>query len=202
MSLAIRFHLAAVVVPILVGCGPIKRVHIMPEVAGIDRVAVVNLADRGGKPRAESEFFTNEFVSLGFSVVERGHLQEVIKEAFTSTGYLDERSVAQWGRGLGIEAVVLHQMLDTVSADEEGKDFDVSGWVRMVDVETGKIILTYNIQMDIPAQGSTNRAAKLYAESVVEDMRRALESKGIVPGSGTTIRVEQRTEVRQKSTSP
>ncbi len=168
------------------GCGE-KRVHVLPEIEQINRVAVVNLAAHGGKGPAEAEFFTNEFVSVGFSVVERGHLQDVIKEAFTATGYLDERSVAQWGRGLGIEGVVLHQIVGSAPVKDDGA-FDMTGWVRVVHVETGKIVLTYNIDMRASAGGNASRAAKMYAERVVDDIREALKQKKIRPG--TAIRIE------------
>ncbi len=188
-------------IPVWMGCAP-KRVHIMPEVAQINRVAVVNLADRTGKPSPESEFFTNEFVSLGFSVVERGHLQEVIKEAFTSTGYLDERSVAQWGRGLGIEAVVLHQIVNSLALDEEGDDYEVSGWVRMVDVETGKIIMTYNAEVRAGGTKSASRAARLYAQQVVDDIRLAMQQQKVQPSAVPKVKVQQQVEVKQTQVKP
>jgi len=188
-------------IPVLLGCAQ-KRVHIMPEVAQINRVAVINLADRTGKPSPESEFFTNEFISLGFSVVERGHLQEVIKEAFTSTGYLDERSVAQWGLGLGIEAVVLHQIVNSLALDEEGDDYEVSGWVRMVDVETGKIIMTYNAEVRAGGTKSSSRAARLYAQQVVDDIRMAMEQQNVQPSATPRVKVQQKVEVKQTQVKP
>ena len=177
----LRFVTLAGMVAVISGCGG-SRVHITPDLKRIKRVAIINLADAQGRPSPESEFFTNEFVSLGFSVVERGHLQDVIKEAFTSSGYLDERSVAKWGRGLGIEAVVLHQILANIATGEDRDRYDVSGWVRMVDVETGMILLTYNTQVEA---GTTSRskAAKEYAEKVVDTIGRALREQGISPGS-------------------
>lgn len=158
-----------------VGCGG-QRVHITDDVNQISRVAVINLADAAGKATPESEFFTNEFVSLGFSVVERGHLQDVIKEAFTESGYLDERTVANYGRGHGIEAVVLHQILTNKTSRADPDRYDISGWVRMVDVETGKILLTYNTEV-VTSTDSPAKAAKRYAECVVDDIARALEQR-------------------------
>lgn len=165
-----------------IGCGG-SRVHITEDVGRINRVAVINLADAAGQPSPESEFFTNEFVSIGFSVVERGHLQNVIKEAFTTSGYLDERSVAQWGRGLGIEAVVLHQMLSNQPSPGDHDRYDVNGWVRMVDVETGKIVLTYNTEVSTAADTSV-KAAKRYSEQVIDDIIRTLRERKMVPGGG------------------
>lgn len=167
--------LVAGLVVFIAGCGG-QRVHITDDINRINRVAVINLADAAGKATPESELFTNEFVSLGFSVVERGHLQDVIKEAFTESGYLDERSVAQWGRGLGIEAVVLHQILSNRAGREDPDRYDISGWVRMVDVETGKILMTYNTEV-VTSTNSSQKAAKRYAERVVDDLARALEQR-------------------------
>lgn len=167
--------LVAGLVVFIAGCGG-QRVHITDDINRINRVAVINLADAAGKATPESELFTNEFVSLGFSVVERGHLQDVIKEAFTESGYLDERSVAQWGRGLGIEAVVLHQILSNRTGRDDPDRYDISGWVRMVDVETGKILMTYNTEV-VTSTNSSQKAAKRYAERVVDDLSRALEQK-------------------------
>lgn len=164
-----------------VGCGS-SRVHILPELQQIHRVAVINLADRNGTASPDSEFFTNEFVSVGFSVVERGHLQEVIKEAFTSTGYLDERSVAEWGKGLGIEGVVLNQVLDNAPSKTDPDQNEVIGWVRIVNVETGQIVLTYNVEVRVDAGRNPTRASKVYAERVVDAIKAALKNRKITPG--------------------
>ena len=109
-------------------------------------------------------------------MVERGHLQDVIKEAFTESGYLDERSVAQWGRGLGIEAVVLHQILTNKAGRDDPDRYDIHGWVRIVDVETGKILLPYNTEV-VTSTNTPAKAAKRYAERVVDDIGRALEQR-------------------------
>lgn len=187
--------------PMMWGCGPQKRVHIMPEVAQISRVAVINLADRDGKPTPESEFFTNEFVSIGFSVVERGHLQEVIKEAFTTAGYLDERSVAEWGKGLGIEAVVLHQILENAATNQDQEDFNISGWIRVVDVETGRIVMTYNTEVRTSSDNRTS-AAKVYAEQVVDDIVAALKQKGIQPATARKTKIVQKVEIKKTQVNP
>ncbi len=189
------------IIPGLLGCAP-KRVHIMPEVAAINRVAVINLADRTGKPSAESEFFTNEFVSLGFSVLERGHLREILDEAFTEHGYLDEQTIAQRGRGLGIEGVVLHQILNNAPVGPEDESYEVSGWVRIVDVETGKIVMTYNVEFRAPGSSTKTRAAKLYAERVVDDIRMELQRNKIVPGSAVKMKVQEKVEVKKTPASP
>ena len=110
MARLLQATLLLIIFTVLPGCAA-KRVHILPGVQDIHRVAVVNLSE-GTRPSSESEFFTNEFVSVGFAVVERGHLQEVIKEAFTQSGFLDERKVAEWGRGLGVQGVVLQGALE------------------------------------------------------------------------------------------
>jgi len=181
------------------GCGE-SRVHVLPDVQQIHRVAVVNLTDRSGKPTPESEFFTNEFVSVGFSVVERGHLQDIIKEAFTETGYLDERSVAQWGRGLGIDGVVLHQLLSNTPANSDGDVHDVAGWVRLVDVETGQILLTYNFETQASSRGNPTRAAKQYAERIVDDLRRAMQKMKIQPTPANRAEMRQ-VDVREETSS-
>ncbi len=182
------------------GCGG-PRVHITDDVATINRVAVINLADSAGRATPEAEFFTNEFVSLGFSVVERGHLQDVIKEAFTTSGYLDERSVAQWGRGLGIEAVVLHQILSNKTRPGERDRYDINGWVRMVDVETGKMLLTYNTEVEATTDNSS-KAAKRYAERVVDDIARAMQQRRVAPASKAARRqVETNTTVTESTAS-
>lgn len=177
------------------GCGE-SRVHILPGLEQVHRVAIINLPDRTGKVSPDSEFFTNEFVSVGFSVVERGHLQDVIKEAFTSTGYLDERSVAQWGKGLGIEGVVLHQIMSNSQSAKEPNNQDIMGWVRIVNVETGQILLTYNMEMKVPADGNASRGAKIYSEKVVDDLKAALARRKIQPGAATSTQIKQ-VEVKQ-----
>jgi hypothetical protein len=174
---------AVIAVSLTAGCGE-KRVHIRPELARIDRVAVVNLDEvRKGDPVPEGEYFTNEFVSVGFLVLERGRLQDVIRAAFTKSGYLDEHSVAEWGKGLGIKGVVLHQMRveDRPSRDDRfRREYSVTGWIRIVDAEQGIIVLTYNADTAV-SSGSRDQAARQYARQVVDDIKRALKERGIFP---------------------
>jgi len=188
-------------IPLLFGCAP-KRVHILPEVAGISRVAVFDPNNLAGAPTPESEIFTNEFVSLGFSVLERGHLKEVLAQAFTDHGYLDEATIAKFGRGLGIEAIVLHRLNPMKSLDQDNDRYEVSGWIRMVDVETGKIIMTYNVEVNVAGSGSQHRAARIYAEQVVDDIRMALKQQGIIPGSGKKTVVREKVEVQKTQVKP
>jgi len=180
-----RWRLLAMLAAVLVtaGCGP-KRVHIRPELARIDRVAVVNLDEvRKGEPVPEGEYFTNEFVSVGFLVLERGRLQDVIRAAFTKSGYLDEHTVAEWGKGLGIKGVVLHQMRveeRPVRDDRFRREYAVSGWIRIVDAEQGIIVMTYNAET-VVSQTGKDQAARQYAQQVVEDIKAALREQRIVP---------------------
>ncbi len=196
-----RLFACAVLVTMAAGCGS-SRVHILPDVQHIHRVAVINLADKAGKPSPESEFFTNEFVSVGFSVVERGHLQDVIKEAFTSTGYVDERSVAQWGRGLGIDGVVLHQIMSNNVASKDADQSEVMGWVRIVDVESGQIVLTYNIEVRAPAGGNSARAAKFYSEQIVDDLKAAMKQQKLNPTGAARADFKKTTIQQETTTNP
>jgi len=173
--------ITAGIIPLAAGCGG-GRVHIRPELAQIDRVAVINLAEvKKDQPLMEGEYFTNEFVSVGFMVVERGHLQDVLREAFTQSGYLDERTVAQEGRGLGIKGVVLHQMKTSTVAVENGRPrYEVSGWVRIVEAEQGVIVLSYNPE-PIFSMRSPDDAARQYAQRAVDDIKTAMREQRINP---------------------
>jgi len=90
--------------------------------------------------RALQEMLTTDLaVSRDVRIVERGRLEEVLKEqALGKTEYLDKASAAKVGRGVGADAVLTGSVWV--------KDGDMRIDVRLVHVETGEILLPENVQ--------------------------------------------------------
>jgi hypothetical protein len=168
----------------LAGCGD-KRITLVDRLRTVNRVAIIDLSENTDP--AAGEFFTNEFISLGYEVVERSNLDRIIKEGFAKNEYLDPETLAEWGRGKAVQAVVLFKLVsvEQPAADEERSSRQLSGWVRAVDVETSMILLTYNATLEVPVSSGKGprafEAYQRYAEMVCDDIAAAMKRRGIRP---------------------
>jgi hypothetical protein len=160
-------------------------VHVTQGWQGVQRVAVVDVSTtREGNEAVE--YFTNEFVSLGYEVVERSNLGEILKEGFSKSDYLDQETLAEWGRGKAVQAIVLFKLAGVVPAGAADSPLiEVSGWVRVVDVESGVILMGYNATRDLAVGGGRGsrrfEAVQRYTERVVDDIREAMRRHEIKP---------------------
>jgi TolB-like protein/predicted negative regulator of RcsB-dependent stress response len=95
-----------------------------------------------GFNRALQEMLTTDLaVSRDVRIVERGRLEEVLKEQdLGKTEFLDKASAAKVGRGVGADAV----LTGSVWVQEDDMRIDV----RLVHVETGEILLPEQVQGD------------------------------------------------------
>jgi hypothetical protein len=166
------------------GCAD-KRITLVDKLQTVKRVAIIDISENT-RPEA-GEFFTNEFLSVGFEVVERSNLDRIIKEGFAKNEYLDPQTLAEWGRGKAVQAIVLWKLVSVEDPlpgrDEATRQF--SGWVRAVDVETSMILMTYNATLEVPVpsykSAQSFEAYQRYAEMVCDDIARAMKRKRIRP---------------------
>lgn len=168
-------------------CGEKKRITMVDKLRNVSRVAIVDISQ--GVGLEAGEFFTNEFIGLGYEVAERSNLDRIIKEGFSKNDYLDPQTLAEWGRGKAVQAVVLFKLVSVESPapDEERSSVQISGWVRAVDVESGTILMTYNATLDVPVRSEFRSRAfeayQRYAEMVCDDLSRAMKAHGIAPAA-------------------
>lgn len=170
------------------GCGAPGNVKVLDQLHGIQRVAIVDVSAAGQEEGVE--YFTNEFVSIGYEVVERANLSQILQEGFSKSDYLDQETLAAWGRGKAVRAIVLFKLVGVQAPRDPDRmsPLEVSGWVRIVDVETGIIMLAYNATYDIAVSGRRVsrefEALQKYAERVVDEIRRTLIARKLAPGAG------------------
>jgi len=60
----------------LAGCGP-QRITLVDKLQTVRRVAIVDVSQDVGLDAGEP--FTNEFISLGYEVLERSNLDQIIR---------------------------------------------------------------------------------------------------------------------------
>jgi len=77
-----------------------------------------------------------ELMSMGFQMIERSHVDKIMKEQkFASTGAVDFSEAANIGKIAGANAIVLlrHKRVD--------RKYSRFGYIKIVDVETGVILV-------------------------------------------------------------
>lgn len=177
----------AVLLAFSFACAGKKRITLVDGLRNVSRVAIVDISQ--GVGLEAGEFFTNEFIGLGYEVVERSNLDRIIQEGFSKNDYLDSQTLAEWGRGKAVQAVVLFKLVsvEAPAPDEERSSVQISGWVRAVDVETGTILMTYNATLDVPVRSEFGarafQAYQRYAEMVCNDLSQEMRLQGITPAA-------------------
>lgn len=144
---------------------------------GYDKIAVTQVVNKKGKVDNHSENIaeeiTSQLVSSGrFDVVDRQHLKEVIEEqSLALTGMLDETTAPEIGKLLGVSAMIFGRVqhdnyTEETSTDKPYKDkkgvshikkhrkgkYSVKVSLKLIDVETAKILLVKNLSVQKSAQ--------------------------------------------------
>jgi curli biogenesis system outer membrane secretion channel CsgG len=118
-----------------------------------------------------ASLLANEFGKLGnISIVERGQMNELLGEQkLQMSGVIDSRTAKEIGKILGADAVVIGSVSDYVSWTAlllPGSTVSFS--MRMIDVQTGKVIISGSItksdDFSIAFQNAQNLAQQLITE--------------------------------------
>lgn len=146
---------------------------------GYDKIAVTQVVNKKGRVDNHSENIAEEITaqlvsSSRFDVVDRQHLKDVIKEqSLALTGMLDETSAPEIGKLLGVSAMIFGRVqhdkyteetsTDKPTTDKKGKKhikkhrrgkYSVNLSLKLIDVETAKILLVKNISVQKSAHTS------------------------------------------------
>lgn len=81
--------------------------------------------------------FSAGLVNLGFEVVERHHLEEVVNElGLQQSGLISEKSIKVVGEHLGLDAI----FVGSITGESSEMWIDAHLNVKMVEIQTGKIL--------------------------------------------------------------
>lgn len=81
--------------------------------------------------------FSAGLVSLGFQVVERQHLEEVVNElGLQQSGLISEKSIKAVGEHLGLDAI----FVGSITGESSAMWVDAHLNIKMVEIQTGKIL--------------------------------------------------------------
>lgn len=81
--------------------------------------------------------FSAGLVSLGFEVVERHHLEEVVNElGLHQSGLISEKSIKAVGEHLGLDAI----FVGSVTGESSAMWVDAHLNIKMVEIQTGKVL--------------------------------------------------------------
>ena len=130
------------------------------RIAVTDFSAIGNLAKKKNMGNLVAEILISELAKYeAFTLVERMHLEKVLDEqALALSGLIDSETSVQIGNLLGAQAIISGSVI------EAGEFFIVNA--RMVDVESGNVVLTESIeilQADLIALSSKFVVTKKYA---------------------------------------
>lgn len=81
--------------------------------------------------------FSAGLVSLGFEVVERQHLEEVVNElGLQQSGLISEKNIKEVGKHLGLDAV----FVGSITGESSAMWVDAYLNIKMVEIQSGKIL--------------------------------------------------------------
>jgi curli biogenesis system outer membrane secretion channel CsgG len=128
-----------------------------------------------------SDIFTTEFIQLPqFQCIERTQIAKILKEHDLSlTGLLDNKSVSEVGKILGVDAIILGKVALYYNwYNSIGLGGGVTSFtLRMVQTETGTILWSASVNRDV---GGRNWAIDLTREAckeIVRQLREGLDMK-------------------------
>jgi len=165
-----KIILTTAAIALAAGCSPSKTVK-MQQALSVDKTERVDSAYTGPKRRigvtefanktaygqnrlggAATDILVTELTKSGkFIVVERDRMEKIMQEQkFQGQGMTDPQTVAEVGRFLGLEAVVLGAV-SQFGVKTEGSDYlisqtkkqvaDVTVDIRLVDVQSGQVLM-------------------------------------------------------------
>ena len=147
-------HIPAVLlVTLVVGCATTNTVVRQgSDLKKYRRVAILPFQAQSGGGDAMADAFVTQFMAAGFSVVERRQIEAIFKElGLNMSGVLSQREVKEVGKMAHADALVFGSM----EASYQQAYYIIGGYapgtselhagfvsLRMVDVETGEVVLT------------------------------------------------------------
>lgn len=140
--------------------------HSLP--VGMPRRVAVIFSGQAPIDMQSADQFSSALIGLGFDVVERNHIDQLLKEQELSTGgRLSAETAARLGRLIGAEGI----FVGTVTGESSLTWLDTHLSVNLVNTETGKIVWgadvhdprTFGVSMDVKTSivYTTRHAIKL-----------------------------------------
>jgi hypothetical protein len=113
---------------VLAACSPKVYVEAMKpatyDVADIKRVAVLDFEGPGSSGKVISSLFTDKlWKTQYFTLIERQEIEQVLNEhAFNMTGVVDDSTIVEFGRILGVDAIIVGHVNAYNSKDTRGRE--------------------------------------------------------------------------------
>ncbi len=149
----------------------------MKEIVGINRLAVIDFTYRE-KPETGRDIANMVVAELnqsgGFDVVERSAVAKVLEEQkFGTSGMVDTATISSIGRLLGVDGVVVGEVTAYDAGSKAlGKDASVGVNIRLVNVQSAKVIFSDSILMNISKFMAGERKETLLNQ-LTQDVARA-----------------------------
>lgn len=130
------FILSGCAAPTSSGFNNDQNIHQLPP--GVPKTVGVSLFS-GESPinLQATDQFSAGLVVLGFEVVERQHLEEVVSElGLQQSGLISEKNRKALGEHLGLDAI----FVGSITGESSATWIDAHLNIKLVDIETGKIL--------------------------------------------------------------
>lgn len=145
----IRMAVLALLLPLAACSSSRTSVHQNWLDQASNRIAVLPLSGDASFADEFTEALVNELVRANLSVMERTHLQQVMKEQkLQATGAVDPMTLVQTGQLAGVDFIVIGavttravtSVLDTIIGDGRARERIDTVRLRWVNVRTGQIV--------------------------------------------------------------
>jgi hypothetical protein len=128
VSKPLLWIIVSIVVLCLFGCSPKTTIQMTKpaevDVGGINRIAIMDFRGFGNSGASAASVFTSKLFETGFyTIVERTELQKILEEhALTMSGVVDVESAVQAGNVLGVQGVIVGDVIAYRCDDRRGKE--------------------------------------------------------------------------------
>lgn len=151
--------------PVVSGRGPIDAASI----ARYRTMAVMPFEDAAGMPGTGSRIagmVTTLMLDLGLNVVERAQLDDVLREQVIQLTHGGDADVLRVGQLVGADAIVVGEVQQWERRQQE-RTSSVSLSLRMIDVETGRLLFSGQGHLTDPTSDNPEQAARLIVNRIL-----------------------------------
>jgi TolB-like protein len=151
--------------PVVSGRGPI-------DAASIERyrtMAIMPFEDAAGMPGTGSRIagmVTTLMLDLGLNVVERAQLDDVLREQVIQLTHGGDADALRVGQLVGADAIVVGEVQQWERRQQE-RTSSVSLSLRMIDVETGRLLFSGQGHLTDPTSDNPEQAARLIVNRIL-----------------------------------
>ena len=151
--------------PVVSGRGPINR----DSIGDYQTMAVMLFEDAAGSPGTGSRvagMVTTMMLDLDVNMVERAQLDDVLREQILQLTHADDANALEVGKLVGAQAIIVGEVQQWEQREQEHAN-SVSLALRMIDVETGRLLFSGQGHLTDPTNDNPESSARLIVNRIL-----------------------------------